>query len=47
MSILNLLFEFSIEYDIELIRKSHQRNKEKRVEDRPLPDDVKKKLGYK
>ena len=44
---LNLLFEFSIEYDIKVIRKAHQKDKEKRVENRALPDDVKKKLGYK
>lgn len=45
--ILNLLFEFSLEYDIEGIRKAHQKEKVEKQKQAPPPDDVMRTLGYK
>ena len=45
--ILNLLFEFSLEYDIEGIRKAHQKEKVDKQKQAPPPNDVMRALGYK
>ena len=44
---LNLLFEFSIEYDIQGLREARQQKKVKTTDDAPIPDDVLNVLGYK
>ena len=44
---LNLLFEFSLEYDIEGIRKAHQKEKVEKQKQAPPPNDVMRALGYK
>lgn len=44
---LNLLFEFSLEYDIEGIRKAHQKGKVEKQKQAPPPNDVMRALGYK
>lgn len=46
MLMLNLLFEFSIEYDIEGIRKANQNRKAEKEKQVPPSDDVMKALGY-
>lgn len=47
MLILNLLFEFSVEYDIKGIRKAHQKEKIEKQKQVPPSDDVMMALGYK
>lgn len=45
--ILYLLFEFSIEYDINAIREGKRQKKAEKAEKAPPSDDVMKALGYK
>ena len=45
--ILNLLFEFSVEYDIQSIRDAYKQNEINKQKNAPPTDDVMQALGYK